>query len=220
MSKRFMAAGFVVAAALFVTVTYGAVVSAEHAWESYHWARKDVNVEIPLTVVNSTTDNWDLIVGAAVGDWSGSTVLNMTQVDGSTARKDRRQCNATAGMLRICNLKYGQNGWLGIAGIAFNTDGHILYGYTKLNDSYLNSNYAGGYYNNDAWKQSVACQELGHNVGLGHVDEDFSTSTGSCMDYQDPPWPYTNQHDEGGGPHSSDQERALLRWSLLGLFSS
>ena len=25
---------------------------------------------------------------------------------------------------------------------------------------------------------------------------------------------------EGGGPHSSDQERALLRWSLLGLFSS
>ena len=24
----------------------------------------------------------------------------------------------------------------------------------------------------------------------------------------------------GGGPHSSDQERALLRWSLLGLFSS
>ena len=25
---------------------------------------------------------------------------------------------------------------------------------------------------------------------------------------------------KGGGPHSSDQERALLRWSLLGLFSS
>ena len=25
---------------------------------------------------------------------------------------------------------------------------------------------------------------------------------------------------DGGGPHSSDQERALLRWSLLGLFSS
>ena len=26
--------------------------------------------------------------------------------------------------------------------------------------------------------------------------------------------------EDGGGPHSSDQERALLRWSLLGLFSS
>ena len=33
-------------------------------------------------------------------------------------------------------------------------------------------------------------------------------------------WPRAGIMRQGGGPHSSDQERALLRWSLLGLFSS
>jgi hypothetical protein len=42
----------------------------------------------------------------------------------------------------------------------------------------------------------VACQELGHNVGLDHQDEDFdNTSLESCMDYQDPPFPSPNPHD-------------------------
>jgi hypothetical protein len=45
----------------------------------------------------------------------------------------------------------------------------------------------------------VACQELGHNVGLGHIDEDFnSTIYASCMEYQGPPfgpYPTTHQHD-------------------------
>ena len=35
-----------------------------------------------------------------------------------------------------------------------------------------------------------------------------------------PRFPSAQGRLNGGGPHSSDQERALLRWSLLGLFSS
>jgi hypothetical protein len=37
---------------------------------------------------------------------------------------------------------------------------------------------------------------LGHNIGLGHQDEDFNnTSLFSCMDYQNPPYEYPNPHD-------------------------
>ena len=84
------------------------------------------------------------------------------------------------------------NGWLGIAGISLDTQGHIVTGYTKLNDSYFSTST----YNRHEWKQSVACQELGHNIGLDHQDEDFDNdSLFSCMDYQDPPYERPNTHD-------------------------
>ena len=79
-----------------------------------------------------------------------------------------------------------------IAGISIDGNGHIVSGYTKLNDSYFSQ----AYYNTTAWKQSVTCQELGHNVGLDHQDEDFNNAPlYSCMDYQAPPYQYPNGHD-------------------------
>ena len=187
-----MTAGFAVAVGLILAVTYGAaVVSADHAWGPYHWAR----TESPfyLTVVNSTTSDWDGYVSTAIGKWSMSSVLFMDEDStGSTASRIRRRCKAPSGMVRICNLAYGNNGWLGLAGISIDANGHIVSGYTKLNDTY----FSWDYYNQDNWKYSVACQELGHNVGLSHQDEDFNnTSLSSCMDYQDPPYEYPNAHD-------------------------
>lgn len=164
---------------------------ADHAWSGYHWARTTSSFD--LTVINSTTNDWDGYVSQALPYWSFSTVLNMSHdASGSTNSRVRRQCKAPEGMVRICNLAYGQNGWLGIAGISIDTNGHIIRGYTKLNDSYFSQSY----YNKDDWKQSVTCQELGHNVGLGHQDEDFNNqSLLSCMDYQSPPHEYPNSHD-------------------------
>ncbi|MDA1076108.1 MAG: hypothetical protein O3A63_15310 [Proteobacteria bacterium] len=116
----------------------------------------------------------------------------MEDPGGSTATTDQRKCSPPNGQVRICNLSYGQNGWLGIAGIAIDTSGHIVYGYTKLNDTY----FGWDFYNKPEWKQSVMCQELGHDVGLSHQDEDFDNqSLYSCMDYQDPPHEYPNPHD-------------------------
>jgi hypothetical protein len=114
--------------------------------------------------------------------------------NGSTSKKDRRQCKGPSGQVRICNLAYGQTGWLGIAGISIDANDHITKGYTKLNDTYFRMSF----YKDPSkdWKQSVTCQELGHNVGLHHQDEDFSNqSLFSCMDYQDPPYAYPNIHD-------------------------
>ena len=167
------------------------VASADHAWANYHWARTTASFD--LTFVNSTTSDWDAYVTKAVADWSQSNVLNMIEdPSGDTANKTRRRCQAPEGMVRVCNLAYGQTGWLGIAGISIDAAGHITTGYTKLNDTYFSASY----YNNDGWKQSVTCQELGHNVGLGHQDENFNNETlETCMDYQDPPHPVPNAHD-------------------------
>lgn len=174
-----------------VTLGYGNIVRADHAWGDYHWARTTTSFD--LVVINSTTTEWDGYVSAATGDWSSSTVLNMVEdPSGSTDDKLRRSCPAPAGQVRICNLAYGRNGWLGIAGISIDSNSHIVSGYTKLNDTYFSLSF----YDNFDWRQSVTCQELGHNVGLDHQDEDFNnTSLKSCMDYQDPPWPSPNQHD-------------------------
>ena len=168
----------------------GGGVMADHSWGDYHWAR--TTNSFTLTIVNSTTTDWDPYVTRAVADWSDSNRLNMVQSEGTTADRDRRQCRTPEGAVRICNQDYGNTGWLGVAGISINTDGHIVTGYTKLNDTYFSQSY----YNTPAWKQSVTCQELGHNVGLDHQDEDFdNTSLFSCMDYQDPPYQYPNAHD-------------------------
>ena len=189
-SSRFMTT-VGVAVTVIVATGYGGVVSADHSWVNYHWARTTSSFD--LVVVNSTTEDWDSFVANAVADWSGSTVLDLVQdLAGSTSMKDRRQCKAPSGMVRICNLTYGYNGWLGIAGISIDTDGHILTGYTKLNDSYFSLDH----YNTPDWKQSVACQELGHNIGLDHQDEVFdNTSLDSCMDYQAVPYAWANAHD-------------------------
>ena len=128
-----------------------------------------------------------------MSDWNASDKLNFAEdPNGNTSSQVRRKCNAPTGQVRICNLAYGQNGWLGIAGISIDSNGHIVRGYTKLNDTY----FAWSYYNTDAWKQTVTCQELGHDIGLDHQDENFNnTSLQSCMDYQDPPWASPNAHD-------------------------
>lgn len=179
------------ALAMSALLSFSAPGYAQHAWGDYHWARSTISFD--LTIVNSTTENWDGYVSGAIGDWSTSTVLNMVEeTNGSTSSRVRRKCKGGDGSVRICNLEYGFNGWLGIAGISIASDGHITTGYTKLNDSYFNTST----YNDAGWKQSVACQELGHNAGLGHQDEDFNNASKfSCMDYQNPPYERPNAHD-------------------------
>lgn len=176
--------------ALVVAAVMPGAALAGHSWGNYHWARKTSS--FTLTLINSTTSDWDPYVNQAVSDWSNSAKLDFIQVEGETGSNTRRQCSGGSGTVRICNLAYGQNGWLGIAGISIDANGHITTGYTKLNDTY----FAWAYYNQPEWKQSVTCQELGHDIGLGHQDENFNNqSLFSCMDYQDPPYEYPNAHD-------------------------
>ncbi len=114
-------------------------------------------------------------------------------VAGSTNPKN---CKAVTGRVEVCNSKYGNNGWLGIAGIYASGD-HITKGYVKLNDTYHNN----PPYNSAAYRRFVTCQEIGHTFGLDHQDENFNNGNlGSCMDYtSDPDGPPSNEH-----PNSHD----------------
>ena len=97
------------AAALAATVL-ASPLSADHAWNHYHWAR--TSNPFTLTVVNSMTSDWDAYAARSVSDWSASQVLNMTQKDGSTDDRDRRQCSAPTGQVRICNMTSASiSGW-------------------------------------------------------------------------------------------------------------
>jgi hypothetical protein len=90
----------------------------------------------------------------------------------------------------VCNAKYGNNGWLGIASIWI-SGSHITQGTVKMNDTYFNT----ATYNKPSWKQMVLCQEIGHTFGLDHQDENFNNQNlGTCMDYSNDP-----ARDDGQG---------------------
>ncbi|MFC0588091.1 hypothetical protein ACFFF7_01555 [Novosphingobium aquiterrae] len=153
--------------------------AANHSWSTYHWA--NASGPVSLTVNVSVTSVWNPSVNKAVADWKGSSVLDLTQV-ASTA--NRKRCSPVSGQILVCNEAYGQRGWLGIASITLDTAGHIKTGTTKLNDSYFST----ATYNKPEWRALVACQEIGHDFGLGHQDEGFAApNLGTCMDYTNSP---------------------------------
>lgn len=161
---------------------------ANHSWSGYHWARQQN--PFTLQVGNNLSNNWDAYLATTVGDWSASSVLDMVEINGLANPKN---CKPTSGRVEVCNSKYGNNGWLGIAQV-WVSGLHITQGVTKINDSYFNK----PSYNSVSWKNLVMCQEVGHILGLDHQDENFNnTNLGTCMDYTNNPESnqHPNQHD-------------------------
>jgi hypothetical protein len=176
---RTLVAGAVVVASLVVA----APAYANHSWGNYHWAR--TTNPFTLKLGDAMTSNWDAYLVEARNDWNVSTVLDTTIVPSSVSPKT---CKPTAGRVEVCNARYGNNGWLGLASIWADANGHITKGTTKMNDTYFST----ATYNTPAWKRLVVCQEVAHTFGLGHQDEGFTApNLGSCMDY-------TNDADGGG----------------------
>jgi hypothetical protein len=83
---------------------------------------------------------------------------------------------------------YGDTGWLGLATIDCLDGSTIKSGWVQLNRSYLDSGY------DDTAKSFVACQELGHLMGLDHQNDASDT----CMSNSYPAFltvTHPNQHD-------------------------
>ena len=186
---------FAVLAAAAGVAAIAAPAVANHAWSNYHWER--TGDEVTVTVYDSTTGQWPARVARAVNDWNQSTVIQSPLARGNSDSS----CPIVAGEINVCNGDYGDNGWLGIASITA-TRGkttHITGGTTKLNDFYFNL----PQYSDESWKQLVTCQEIGHDYGLGHQNENFNTDlTTSCMEY-------TSQPSGNEGPDSHDYEMLL-----------
>ena len=172
---------------------------ANHSWSTYHWARSTAELTVP--VFYNVDATWRPYFNQAVADWNNSTVIGSPALAGSINPKT---CKAVAGTIQVCNAAYGRTGWLGIASIWI-SNGHISQGTTKLNDTY----FASVQYSNPSWRALVTCQEIGHNYGLGHQDENFNTdSTNSCMDYTNNP--SGNEH-----PDAHDYEQLLAIYNHL-----
>jgi hypothetical protein len=169
--------------------------SANHSWNNYHWQRAP-GAQIEPRVGFNLTGKWPTYSPRVVADWNKSNFIESPSGVGSTNPKN---CKAVAGTIQVCNSRYGQTGWLGIAQIWL-SGGHIVQGITKLNDTYFDT----AKYDTAGWRRMVYCQEVGHDYGLGHVNENFEDkNTGSCMDYTNDPArndgdgtnEYPNQHD-------------------------
>lgn len=211
-ARRWLAIGFV--AALVSAVP--SLATANHSWGGYHWAR--TSNPFTLLVGDNVSSAWDSYLDRAISDWDASSVLTLRETAGGTRPKP---CKPTSGRIEVCNASYGNNGWLGIAQIWITGGVHITQAVTKVNDYYFNQ----PAYNTPAWRQFVICQEVGHDFGLDHQDENFNNANlGSCMDY-------TNDPDGGAGgavnndpsnehPNSHDFAQLSTIYSHLDSFST
>jgi hypothetical protein len=177
----------VVVLALCAVTAFAAGAFASHSWNGYHWAR--TSNPFTLKVGDNVNSTWDPYLDEAISDWSASSVLDLTKVTGGTRPKS---CRPTSGRIEACNASYGNTGWLGLAQIWITGGEHITQAITKVNDYYFNT----PTYNTPAWRRLVMCQEIAHDFGLDHQDENFNNGNlGSCMDYtSDPDGPPSNEH--------------------------
>ena len=205
MIQKFARAALFAGAALGLATAAGAT----HSWGNYHWAK--TGATLPLKVNTAVTSQWTNYVGIAItSDWDGRSVLRLTG-QAAPAGTSAKRCSPITGQVLVCNDSYGNRGWLGIASITADSSSHITSGTTKLNDSYFNT----ASYNKPEWRAMVACQEIGHDFGLGHQDEVFGNrNLGSCMDYTNAPqggfyngfdYGPSNQHPDGFTTHDADE---------------
>ena len=114
--------------ALVLVGSFASVAYASHSWGGYHWARTANPLALQLgDGVRSVA--WDTALAQASADWSSSSVLDTSVV---TSSVNPKVCRATNGRVEVCNSKYGNNGWLGIAQIWGTGGGHITQSLIKL----------------------------------------------------------------------------------------
>ncbi len=168
------------AIALLPAVT-STTASADHRL-GFHWGRK----ANPFTIVvaKSVRPVWNCYIDVAVEEWSRSDRLDIRLRQGSF---NPLACNPSAGRIRICSAKYGDNGWLGLTQLWI-SDGHTIQATSKLNDTY----FVRERFNTKRWRQLSVCHEIGHTFGLAHQDENTrNRNIDSCLDLTNKP--RTNQ---------------------------
>lgn len=179
---------------------------AGHQWEDYHWQIPAGGSNVALAVADCQDGplTWTGGIAATHGNWNGviastpltvntdSTLTSSCPTSASDPSGGFPHAGQSAGdeTIYTFDANYGDNGWLGMAIIAIDSDSHILFGETFLNEYFI---WLSSFDEGREWRR-VYCQETGHVLGLDHV-KDLS----SCM-YSSPrpfvnPSEYPNAHD-------------------------
>jgi len=186
---------------LAACVALGAIVpaSANHSWSNYRWGRTSNPVQ--LRINSAVTGTWSTYVNIAINEWDASSKLDLKTFAPRSVSVSRKQCSPIPNEVLVCNDSYGKRGWLGIASVWL-SGGRIAQATTKLNDSYFSM----PQYSSQGWRRLVTCQEIGHDFGLAHQDENFTNpNLGSCMDYTNfPDNPGTGGEPNNWSPDSHD----------------
>jgi hypothetical protein len=198
-------------ALIAAAISIPAITLATHSWGGYHWARTTPQFTLKLGD-NLTSTDWKSHLAKASSDWNAGNSPVLTAV--VAGNSSGRRCAMVAGTAQVCNAKYGNNGWLGLASINITGGTHITQGSAKMNDTYFNTSF----YNNTNERQHVMCQEIAHTFGLDHQSEDGS-SQNSCMDY------FSNTGANAGStlstkPNAHDFDELRIIYQHLDSFST
>jgi len=148
------------------------------SWNGYHWARTG---PLAIQLGNNVNSLWAPYVATAATQWSADQHIDFVQAAGMTTAST---CAPVYGTVQVCNSNYGATGWLGYATVWTSGSNYIVEATVKLNDYY----FAWTKYNTTAFRSLVACQEIGHTLGLAHADINYSNlNLGTCMDYTNDP---------------------------------
>jgi hypothetical protein len=160
--------------AVLIMIGAGAA-TATHRWGCWKYADGSI-----YWYNGGTGDYWNIYNEEAITDsnsWENYTDIDFIPVSspGSTDH-----VNAYNGF-------YGSNGWLGLASIVSYSGCTIRNGRVQINQTYMDN---GSY--TRANKKHVACQEIGHLLGLNHN----RSSTTTCMNDTILTAPFPNAHDQ------------------------
>jgi hypothetical protein len=109
--------------AALLVVTGPSIGLADHSWGNYHWAR--TTNPIQLKVVDSVSIDWQFEFATALAEWNVSSVLDMSVGSVDDSGRTWKRCQMQVGQIRVCNAAYGFSGWLGLATIGLDPNGHI-----------------------------------------------------------------------------------------------
>src|SRR5262245_31758962 len=138
---------------------------ASNTPQNYHWARQQL--QFTVQAGDNVDGQWDGLLRDAISNWNAGETVTIKEVGGGT---NPQNCGPTKGRIEVCSWRYGtQEGWLGLTRLYFDNAGdHIESVTVQFNDSFFDQN--NGQYNTPSARQHTVCHEMGHSIGLDHVD--------------------------------------------------